>query len=137
MNLGAGQPGKRALVGSLAVVAGVFGLVFLHNIVASLVGAGAVLLSTAELFLPVKCRLDGSGAQSKCGLSVQEIKWGDVRRVVEDDGGVKLSPLAEASRIAPFRGVYLRFSGNSEAVLGTIRAFREGHAESLANGTDG
>jgi hypothetical protein len=48
--------------------------------------------------------------------------WSDVRRVIISHGQIKLSPLAEATRLDPFRGVLLRPVGdNSETVLAYIR----------------
>ena len=44
-----------------------------------------------------------------------------VKRVIEGEDGVKLSPLAESGRLSPFRGVFLRYSGNRETVLEYIR----------------
>ncbi|MBS1709540.1 MAG: hypothetical protein JSS65_12575 [Armatimonadetes bacterium] len=133
MQFGDGQTAKRWVVVALAVFAGLMGFAFLRNVVASFLGVGAVLLSTSELFLPVRYRLDDNGAQSKCGWSSTEVKWGDVRRVVDGELGVKLSPVPENSKVAPFRGVYLRFNGNREEVLATIRALQERHAELLGN----
>ena len=137
VNLGDGQPKRRLVVAWAALFVALFAFAFLRNVVASLVGVAAVFLSTAELFLPVRYKVDADGAQSKCGWSVSEIKWADVCHVVESDEGVKLSPVPEQSRVAPFRGVYLRFSGNRDAVLGTIRALQENHADSVGQRTDG
>lgn len=136
VRLGEGQAAKQAAVVFVALFVGVFGFAFLRNVLASLVGIVAVLLSTAELFLPVKFRLDAQGAKRQCGLSVVEVKWADIRSQVETEEGIKLSTVKEGSKLEPFRGVYLRFSGNRDAVLGKIRALQEIHADSVGHRTD-
>ncbi|MBX3111642.1 MAG: hypothetical protein KF857_06495 [Fimbriimonadaceae bacterium] len=136
VQFGDGQDGKRVVVVAVAVLAGLFAFAFLRNILASLLGVGAVLVSTAELFLPIRFTLDEQGARRKCGLSVVEVKWADVLQVVESEDGVRLSTVAPGSKLEPFRGVFLRFSGNRDAVLGKIRALQTSHADSVGQRTD-
>lgn len=58
-------------------------------------------------------------------LKGTEIKWENVKRCYVDDLGVKLSPLDRASRIEAFRGVYLRFGDNQDAVIEAVKSLRQ------------
>ncbi|MFI5385846.1 MAG: hypothetical protein ACHQ50_06965 [Fimbriimonadales bacterium] len=68
-----------------------------------------ILAATAEFWLGTVYKLDEEGASSRTGLSVTRIPWKDVRRAVTSEIGIKLSPLEETTRLAAFRGVFLRF----------------------------
>jgi len=68
-----------------------------------------ILAATAEFWLGTVYKLDEEGASSRTGLSYGRILWKDVKRVVVTQVGIKLSPLDESTRLAPFRGVFLRF----------------------------
>ncbi len=100
----------------------------------ALVGFATIVVSTAELFFPLRYRLDGEDARVRCGASVTAIRWADVKRLVPMEDGVKLSPLAAPSRLDAFRGVYLRYAGNEGAVLDTIRALWNSDADVLGSG---
>ena len=91
----------------------------------AVVGVIAVFASSAEVFLPLKFRLDEQGAHRKVGLSNSLIAWKDVKRVVENEGGIHLSPFAAPHRLDAFRGVYLRTSSNRGVVLGKIAELRD------------
>jgi hypothetical protein len=85
------------------------------------IGFAAVVLATADFWMPLQYRLDEKGAALKCGFSTTAIEWANVKRVILGEEGVKLSPLEEESRLSPFRGLFLRFDGNREEVLDRIR----------------
>lgn len=145
VRLGEAEPKRRYICLAAACFAGLAGLALTRQPLAGLVGFAAIIASTAEVFFPIKFRLDKEKARSKLALSVTEIEWAKVKRVVELPGSVRLLPLEKPSPLDEFRGVNLRFSGNREAVLATIRALRPetsatGEAEGderLAGGTDG
>lgn len=125
VRLGDGQPQRRLIVFAIALAAGLIGILLLHQVIFGIVGSLAILFSTSEMFLPIRYRLDQSGASAKVGLSRSEILWPSVLRVVEHENEVKLSPLADpSSRLDPFRGVVLRFDGNRDEVLAKIRQLR-------------
>lgn len=137
VRLGAHQPHRLLTVVFLALVAGTLGIALLGHWVFGVIGVLAILLSTAELFLSQHYSIDETGARRRIGLSVTEILWPNVKRVQLEPGGVKLSPLDSESRLEPFRGVYLRFSGNREEVLAKIRQFWRDDERLLADRTDG
>lgn len=116
------MPEKRLPVLVAAVVAALVGF-WAFRIIGAALGFLFVLLSTAELFFPVRFRLDKLAAQSRCGLSVTRISWPDVRRVVLYDGVARLFPKVVNERLAAFRGVTLRFANNEERVVAIMRQF--------------
>jgi len=120
-SLGEEMPEKRRLVVGMAILAFGAGTFLLHSIILGSIGAVMLILGVAELFFPMKFRLDPSGATRKCGLSVTTIPWNSVLRVIEIADGVVLSPLPKPSRMSAFRGVSLRYAGNEEQVLAKIR----------------
>jgi hypothetical protein len=135
VRLGSAHPQKRLVVGAIALGAGFIGLQ-MGGPLLGLVGLLAVLVSTAELFLPLSYRLDAEGARVKCGISVTAISWPDVKRLVDMPDGVRLSPLPRPSRLDEFRGVYLRFANNAAEVSGKIRQFWNGDTGALDRGLD-
>ena len=54
------------------------------------------------------------------------MSWDRIRSYVPDRYGVLLSPFAEPTRLAKFRGLSVQFSGNREEVLERIRSGVEG-----------
>jgi hypothetical protein len=136
VHLAKGEPGKATAVVLVSVGAGVLSAVVFGNPIAFLVGFLSILGSTAEFLLPVQYRLDGRGARRKVGWSLTQIEWKDVRRVIEGTDGVKLSPLEQSSRLAPFRGVYLRFGSRQHEVLDLIAYWREQHAAGVGETAD-
>jgi len=125
------QPGKAAVVLAVAILAGVGTALAFSNPLLFLLGFLVIVGSTADFLLPVVQRIDEGGASRKVALSVSKIGWSDVKRVVVGEEGVKLSPLERSTRLAPFRGVYLRFGGRKEEVLQAIEYWRERHATGL------
>lgn len=132
--LGPQNRSKQAVAVSAALLAGLIGF-FLFKFLGALVGLATVFASTAELFLPMRYRIDQDGAKSHVGLSVATILWTDVKRLLVEDTLVKLSPLEQPGPMQEFRGVSLRFSGNRDLVLGKIAALAQ-HARTVDGRTD-
>ncbi len=108
VRLGDGNPSKLTAVLLAAILAGVVGLLLFHSIVLFVFGFLVIAASTSEVWLGVRYRVDEKGATAKAGPSVTSIEWSQVRRLIVNDVGVTLSPLATDSRLSPFRGVFLR-----------------------------
>ncbi|MFM9874258.1 MAG: hypothetical protein ACKVQS_12430 [Fimbriimonadaceae bacterium] len=104
----------------IALVVSVFFGHYLIGWIGAVVGGLAIFASTAEIWLPAKFKITELDASSRIGLSQSVIRWENVVRLIDTENGVRLSPLAKSSRLDAFRGVYLRFSGNRDAVLGKI-----------------
>jgi hypothetical protein len=85
-------------------------------------GFAIILGSTAEFWLGTTFAIDAKGARSRTGFSLTEIEWENVKRVIPENGGIRLSPLERAGTLDTFRGVFLRFGVDNrdeieEAVL--------------------
>ncbi len=96
------------------------GWLLFHSIGLALVGFIAIGAATAEYWMPQFYKLDRNGASARCGMSVTAILWNDVKQVIPDERGVKLTPLTGNGRMNEFRGVYLRYDNNRDQVLDLI-----------------
>ena len=98
-----------------------------HNLWLALLPALALLLSVSEFLFPIHYTLTRQTAQAKCGLTLLEIRWQDVRHAYINDEGIKLIPLKlKNSHMEPLRGVFLRFDDrNQEAVSQVVKTLRE------------
>ena len=134
VHLGKENRSKQWIVAMGAGVAFLFGTILFHPLVGFL-GAGIVVASTTEMFLPIQYRLDETGASSKCGFNRTFIYWSDVKRIEEGETAINLSPLRKTSRLDAFRGVYLRLRGNRDEVLVKIAALKE-NERPVDRGTD-
>lgn len=103
------EPYKRWIVLGVAVLAGLVGTFIYGKLLLGLLGSAMILAATAEFWMGTRYRVDAQGASAKTGLSLTKIAWADVKRAVMTPLGIKLSPLEEVTRLAPFRGVFLRF----------------------------
>lgn len=128
---------KAMVVVAVALLSGVLSAMILGGWLAFLIGPIVVFGSAAEFLIPVHFKLNQDGASRRCFLSVSHIEWADVKRVLEDESGVKLSPLPDSSRMAPFRGVFLRPIGNRQEILDCISYWRGKHAEDVGSASVG
>ena len=96
----------------------------MRGIIAPTLGFLVIAGSTTEYWWGVRYRLDETGATAQNGPSMSKIAWSDVRRLIVNDAGVTLSPLAAESRLTPFRGVFLRPGAmGAEGLLQKIQEF--------------
>lgn len=114
-----------------AITGGLLGWFLSGTIWMAVIGFVVIIASLADFLLPVYYRLDEQSAKSRCGFIVSEIRWENVKRVVEGEDGIKLSPLEKPSRLSPFRGVFLRPNGNKQEILERIAYYREKHASTM------
>jgi hypothetical protein len=84
---------------------------------------GWVLLSllfllgmTFTLYLPAQYRLDKDGVNVRFAGTNSFRKWSHYRNYYFHDTGVHLTTMPRPSPLDPFRGHFLRYSGNSDAV---------------------
>lgn len=135
VQLGADESWKRLPVLVASLIAAGFGW-YLIGVFGAFMGVAVVLASTAELWMPMRFKLTDVDASSRVGLSLTAIRWENVKRVLETDQGVTLSPLEKSSRLDAFRGVYLRFSGNRSEVLAKIAELTERNGSDLDREAD-
>ena len=126
MHLSAGQPQRQAQIGLVLLAVFVLGMALFRSFWLSLLPMLALLFSLSEYVFPIRYTLTAQSASARCGLSVLEIRWADVRHAYLADDGIKLSPLtAKNSRFEGLRGVFLRFGGdNQDEVIDAVRRFR-------------
>ncbi|BDI32396.1 hypothetical protein CCAX7_44470 [Capsulimonas corticalis] len=122
---------KAALAAGVSLAAvWIVGTLLFRNALLALIPTLALFGSLTEYYLPTRYTLTKMGARSKCGWMVLEMPWTDVRHAYLASDGVKLSPLRlKNSRFERMRGVMLRFDGNSEQVIDTVRALRAAASE--------
>lgn len=136
VRLSSRQPQRVGAIFGMAALALLVGAVWIGPIV-GILGAAMVLGATAEFWMPTKCTLDEKGGAVRLGFSVSVIEWPNVKRVVIAEDGVKLSPLADTTRSAPFRGVFLRYESNRDEVLSLVRRLAHEHTRYVELGADG
>jgi len=129
-------PQKRWAVIVVGLVGAAIGYAMFGNVLVAIVAFVCIAASSSEYVFPLHYRLTEEAARVRCGINVTEIEWKSVKRVIEGPGGVKLSPLARDSRLAPFRGVFLRYADNREAVLEYVKRYGGESDRLLEQGTD-
>ncbi len=128
------EPKKLGVILMVAILAACLGWVLLQAPIGVVLGFLFVGGATGDFWLPVHFKLNAENVSRRCGLSVTSMAWSEVKRAEATDLGIKLSPLAlENSRMEPFRGVFLRFEGNAEAVREAIARYWGQDVRSLAN----
>ena len=137
VRLSEGEPWKRTVVWIVAVVAATLGWAIMRSPLFAVIGAGAVLGSTAEYWMPIRNRIDALGAHVRVGMSTTSMDWESVKRIVLADEGVKLSPLEKSGGMSAFRGVFLRFGTHREEILDRLSVYLEKDVRSVAERVDG
>lgn len=130
------DPSKRYVVFAVSVGAALLALAMFHNVIMAFIALVCIIATCAEFVFPLQFRITDQSARVRCGISVTEIEWIAVKRVIEGSDGVKLSPLIRDSRLAPFRGVYLRYADNRDAVLDYVKRNGGESARFLGQGTN-
>lgn len=126
VHLAARDPLRAAKVVCVLALAVVVGLLFIQNLIVTLIMCFALFSSVAEFLLPIHYRLTTRGAYARHFVTTTFIEWRGVKKVYQGADGVKLSPLTRRSRLEAFRGVSLRFGDdNRERVLEEVRKWRE------------
>lgn len=83
----------------------------------------AVLILTGSLaayYFPTRYTLTDEEIIIKTTTQRLVKKWAQYRSYYPDKNGVLLSPFVRPSRLENFRGVYIRFSGNKDLVMGFV-----------------
>ena len=126
VHLSAGQPKRQAQIGLVLLAVFVLGIALFRSFWLGFLPTLALLFSLSEYVFPIRYTLTAQSASVRCGLSLLEIRWTDVRHAYLTDDGIKLSPLsAKNSRFESLRGVFLRFSSdNRGAVVTAVQRFR-------------
>ncbi len=115
------HPVKRRPWVSVAVSAFVVAVVALVRIttesqVFAVLAMVIMAASLAKFYFPTRYRLDSQGVTIKTTTQTLMKEWKLYRSCYPDKNGILLSPFATTSRLENFRGIYLMFQGNREAV---------------------
>ena len=121
------HPLKESAPRSWFVAAALLGICLLMNpafggwlwSVLAVVFLGGVL---SRWLLPTRYRLDAAGVESRFLGMARRRPWSDFRAAYPHAMGLHLSPFERPSPRDPFRGLFLRYSGNGPAVEAFCRA---------------
>ena len=126
------DPKKKLGIAIAAGVAGTLGYALFHDLAIAIVGVCVILFATAEFWLGTRFKLTEKSATSKCGLSVTEVQWSDIKHIAVEGQRITLSTVREKSPLAQFRGVSLRMDeATREAVVAYIKEHCAEHAGTL------
>ena len=103
----------------LAVAAGV--AVSLDGIGLGVLSLVLLSLSVARYFYPTGYELSEPGLCTRSWLGRATRPWSAFANYYVHDVGVHLSPFGRPSVLDPFRGTFVRFTGNRDAVVGFVR----------------
>lgn len=79
--------------------------------------------STMSIYLPIRYRFTPQGV-TVFFLGVPSFRpWKHYRQAYVHAGGVFLTSMPRPSRLDPFRGHFLKYAGNREAVISYVRRF--------------
>lgn len=124
VRLGEGSPHKILAIFGVGILAFLIGTILFKNVLVGLIGFAIIIGSTAEYWLGSSFSIDEKGATARTGFSLSGIEWADVKRVLHDPGGIKLSPLSKPGTMEAFRGVYLRYGkDNRDGIERAILTF--------------
>lgn len=87
----------------------------------SLLGMIILLASLAKFYFPTAFKLSDRGVTIKTTTQTLFKKWSIYRSCYADKKGILLSPFAEPSRLENFRGLYVMFEGNADAVTAFVK----------------
>jgi hypothetical protein len=79
-----------------------------------------LLGAVAPFFVVTRYRLDEEGVSVMRYFTTMRKRWAELRSYYPDRNGVLVSPFPRPSRLESFRGMYLRFGGNREAVINVL-----------------
>ena len=94
-----------------------------------------LLASLAKFYFPTTYRLTDRRIVVKTTTQTLDKEWSVYRSYYRDKNGILLSPFAEPSRLENFRGLYIMFAGNGDAVTAFVKKRLGGGDSTLENTT--
>jgi hypothetical protein len=132
------DPRKTWVIWAAGVLAFSVGALVFKNPLLGIVGFAIIFGSTAEFWLGSAFSIDEKGASVRTGFSISAMEWRDVKRVIKDSGGIRLSPLEQPGTMDAFRGVYLRYGNeNREHIEKAVLKFGQLSTNHVVDGSDG
>lgn len=126
------EPRKAWVILATAVAVMLIGTLMFESSLLGLLGFAIIVVTTAEFWLGAKYEIDAVGARRKVGISVTEMTWESVKRIVASEEWVLLSPLEADTKLGPFRGVRLLFeAAKRDQVITALRTHGGEHVRGL------
>ena len=119
------NPVKVLLIAPVLLISLLVCYVFTHSPIFMAVTLALLASSLADFLFPVRYEINERGASSKTLLGRTFMEWDRVKKYYLDDHGIKLSTLPRPGRLEAYRGLYLRFGGNQDEVIGVVRRMRD------------
>jgi hypothetical protein len=120
------RPWATVLLVFVILLAGVAASAYGGNPWWGIVGVVLITLTMWSYFMPSHFVIDDWGVRKSSPFGEEKMSWERIRSYVPDRYGVLLSPFAQPTRLAKFRGLSVQFAGNREEVLERIRSRVEG-----------
>ncbi len=131
-------PMKMPVIVVVALLAFALGVFLFKNPLLGIIGFAMMFGSTAEFWLGSSFSVDDKRATARTGFSYSAMEWNEVKRIIPDAGGIKLSPLEQAGPMDAFRGIYLRFGkDNRERIERSVLTFGKHIERNVVSGPDG
>lgn len=92
------------------------------SLLLSLLSAVFLFGSLSSFFLPTTYMLHKKGIIIKRVFHEFFRGWDSFKRYYIDKNGILLSPFTYRTRLENFRGLYIRFNGNREYIIGYIKS---------------
>jgi len=112
---------KSALLVALLLAVAVGVAVSLDSIGLGVLSLVLLSLSVARYFYPTHYELSEAGLCTRSWLGRATRPWSAFANCYVHDVGVHLSPFGRPSMLDPFRGTFVRFAGNRDAVVEFVR----------------
>jgi hypothetical protein len=99
-------------------------LVWLISYSAFMTGLGVLILfgSLSGFYLPTRYYFYDDHLIVKTTVQKLRKEWSQFRSYYPDKNGVLLSPFVHPTRLENFRGLYIKFAGNRDRVMGIVRS---------------
>lgn len=108
------HPRQAYFIFALSIAVLFIGTVWMKSPIMGILGSLMFLAGLADFWMPQRFEISERGVKSKIGLSASELDWKSVKAFTNDRDGVRVLPVEETSKMAIFRGVWLR-SGHSKS----------------------
>jgi hypothetical protein len=120
------HPAKRNMkVTSLVTIFLVVLIIVVYYTTYSLLFTGLAILilfgSLSAFYFPTRYRLTENEIRVKTTAQTLVKKWSQYRSFYPDKNGVLLSPFVRRTRMENFRGIYIKFEGNSDEVIAFVK----------------
>lgn len=117
------SPARSVALGGIILAFSVLAASALGHPLFAVLSVAVLAASMSRYLLPTHYTLDETGVICRHLFRHRRLPWSQIRRVDVHRDGLFMSPFARSSRMDSFRGVFLRFHRNDEAVT----AFAQAH----------